>query len=306
MEQFLHYFCGDAANPQSLADTEPLRITFYKSVATFVRAYADIAQELTEAGYSDVDATALQKEVDFYGEVRSAIKKHSGEELDIKPYEADMRRLLNTYVQADPAADVGNLNSLSLTELIIETGIHDAIARKLNAKGKLSKNAIAEGIINNVRKTIIRDQLNDPRFYAEMSKLLDDLIKQSRADAAAYEAFLKKAEELVKRMARKDAVAGVPAVLHGKPEAIVIYNNLPDILAGGTSVIRQESPLEQEERATLALRIDQAMREKAPAGWKGDDTREKQVLNALFPVMSRDRQATQAVFEIIKNQPGYC
>ena len=142
---------------------------------------------------------------EFYSDTRAAIKKHSGEELDIKPYEADMRHLLNTYVQADPAADMGNLNSLSLTELIIETGIHDAIARKLNEKGKLSRNAIAEGIINNVRKTIIRDQLTDPRFYAEMSKLLDDLIKQSRADAAAYEAFLKKAEELVKRMAKKDA-----------------------------------------------------------------------------------------------------
>jgi type I restriction enzyme R subunit len=47
------------------------------------------------------------------------------------------------------------------------------------------------------------------------------------------------------------------------------------------------------------------MREHAPAGWRGDDTREKQVLNALFPVMSRDREATQAIFEIIKNQPGY-
>ena len=34
MEQFLHYFCGDLANPQALTDTEPLRITFYKSVAT--------------------------------------------------------------------------------------------------------------------------------------------------------------------------------------------------------------------------------------------------------------------------------
>ena len=66
-----------------------------------------------------------------------------------------MRHLINTYIQAGPAADLGNLNSLSLTELIIETGIHDAIARKLNEKGKLSKNAIAEGIINNVRKTII-------------------------------------------------------------------------------------------------------------------------------------------------------
>jgi hypothetical protein len=127
----------------------------------------------------------LQKEVEFYGDTRAAIKKHSGEELDIKPYEADMRHLLNTYVQADPAADLGDLNSLSLTEAIIETGIHDAIAHKLNEKGKLSRNAIAEGIINNVRKTIIRDQLTDPRFYAEMSKLLDDLIKQSRADAVA-------------------------------------------------------------------------------------------------------------------------
>ncbi len=305
VEQFLHYFCGDAANPQALTDTEPLRISFYKSAATFVRAYADIAQNLTEAGYSDAEAAALQKEVDFYSDTRAAIKKHSGEELDIKPYEADMRHLLNTYIQADPATNMGNLNSLSLTDLIIKTGIHNAIARKLNAKGKLSKNAIAEGIINNVRKTIIRDQLTDPRFYAEMSQLLADLIQQYRADATAYEAFLKQAEDLVKRIAKKEAVAGVPAVLHGKPEAIVIYNNLLDILAGGALALREESELEKTERATLALKIDQAMREHAPAGWKGDDIREKQVLNALFPIMSLDRTATQAIFEIIKKQHGY-
>ena len=286
MEQFLHYFCGDAANPQSLTDTEPLRITFYKSVATFVRSYADIAQDLSEAGYSDAECSALQKEVDFYGEVRSAIKKHSGEELDIKPYEADMRRLLNTYVQADPAADVGNLNSMSLSELIIETGIHDAIAKKLNQKGKLSRNAIAEGIINNVRKTIIRDQLTDPRFYAEMSKLLDDLIKQSRADAAAYEAFLKKAEELVKQMARKDTVAGVPAVLHGKPEAIVIYNNLPQILTAARAGAHWENePLTDyggDGHVELALKIDRVMREQAPAGWKGDRRKKRKCSMPCF------------------------
>ena len=301
MEQFLHYFCGDAANPLALTETEPLRITFYKVVASFVRAYADIAQNLIEAGYSDAEATALQKEVDFYSEVRTAIKKHSGEELDIKPYEADMRKLLNTYVQADPAADVGNLNSLSLTELIIETGIHDAIARKLNEKGKLSKNAIAEGIINNVRKTIIRDQLTDPRFYAEMSQLLDDLIKQSRGDAAAYEAFLKKAEELVQRMARKDAVAGVPAVLHGKPEAIVLFNNLASIAA-----TTFQCPADDEGKAQLALAIDQSMRVRAPAVWKGDETKERVVQNFLHKDhMQKDGTAMMAIFAIIKNQPGY-
>ena len=84
VEQFLHYFCGDAANPNALNETEALRMSFYKAVAVFVRAYAAIAQDLTEAGYSDADAAALQQEVEFYGEIRSAIKKHSGEELDIK------------------------------------------------------------------------------------------------------------------------------------------------------------------------------------------------------------------------------
>ncbi|MDZ4183405.1 MAG: hypothetical protein U1D97_00330 [Desulfuromonadales bacterium] len=168
---------------------------------------------MAEAGYSDAEAEALQKGVEFYAEIRSAIKKHSGEELDIKPFEADMRHLINTYIQADLAAELGELGEMSLTELIIETGIHDAIARKLNEKGKLSKNAIAEGIINNVRKTIIRNQLTDPMFYAQMSKLLADLITQSWKDTAAYEEFLRKAEALVKRLASRQPEAGMPVAL---------------------------------------------------------------------------------------------
>ena len=61
----------------------------------------------------------------------------------------------------------------------------------------------------------------------------------------------------------------------------------------------------EDERLRLALEIDQVMRERAPAGWKGDQVREAQVLNALFPILDRDRDATLALFEIIKNQPGY-
>jgi type I restriction enzyme R subunit len=308
VEQFLHYFCGDAANPNALNETEALRVSFYKAVAVFVRAYAAIAQDLTEAGYSDADAAALQQEVEFYGEIRSAIKKNSGEELDIKPYEGDMRDLLNIYIQAEPAARLGELGEMSLTELIIETGIHDAIARKLNEKGRLSKNAIAEGIINNVRKTIIREQLTDPRFYEQMSKLLDDLIKQNRADAAAYEEFLRKAEALVKRLAAKQPEGNVPAALHGRREATVIYNNLPRILAAGRAGAAGVAEIPDDygdDLVKLALEIDRVMRERAPAGWKGDQAREAQVLNALFPLLDRDREATLALFELIKNQPGY-
>ncbi len=306
VEQFLHYFCGDAANANALNETEPLRVSYYKAVALLARAYSELAQDLTEAGYADAEADALRNEVEFHVEIRTAIKKHSGEELDIKPYEADMRHLINTYIQADAAAGLGQLGDLSLTELIVQTGIHDAIARKLNEKGKLSRDAIAEGIINNVRKTIIREQLTDPRFYEQMSLLLDDLIRQSRADTVAYEEFLRKAEALAQRLAAKHPEAGIPAALHGKPEATVIYNNLPRILAVGVaSAAAEPDPAADGKRLALALEIDRTMREQAPAGWKGDQAREATVQNALFPLLDRNREATLALFELVKHQPGH-
>ena len=69
--------------------------------------------------------------------------------------------------------------------------------------------------------------------------------------------------------------------------------------------VRPGRPVTSEELATLALEIDMVMRERAPAGWKGDQAREAQVQNALFPLLDRDRGATLALFELIRNQPGY-
>ena len=133
-----------------------------------------------------------------------------------------------------------------------------------------------------------------------MSKLLDDLIRQSWADKAAYEKFLREANDLVKQLAAKQPETGIPAVLRGNHEAVLIFNNLGSIAA--TSF---RSPTSDEDKAALASKIDAAVRERAPAGWKGDQTREAQVFDVLFPILDRDREATVTLFEIIKNQPGY-
>lgn len=307
LEQFIAHFCGDPNNPLSLTETEPLRISFYKAVVSFVRSFSAISNHLSDAGYSDAEAEALEVEVQYYADIRSAIKKYSGEELDIKPFEADMRHLINTYIKADPADPLGEVDKYSLVELIINTGIHDAIAKKLNEKGKLSRNSIAESIINNVRQTIIREQLTDPRFYEQMSKLLDDLIAQKRASAEEYEEFLRRAEELVRQMAGGQRAEGVPASLVGNHGAIVIWRNLPELLAAHS----EESGVEEPETPygtyyeLLALELDRVMREHAPAGWRGDEIRERQVQNALFPVLKRNPELTIAVFQLLKNMKEY-
>ena len=101
-------------------------------------------------------------------------------------------------------------------------------------------------------------------------------------------------------MAEKQPGAGMPSSLHGNAEAATIYNNLNSIPA-----TTFKYPRDEDHRAALALTIDLAVRERAPAGWKGDETRERTVQNALFPLLDRDREATRALFDIVKSQAGY-
>ena len=307
VEQFLIYFCGDSSDSEGLNKTEPLRIEFYKSVATFVRSYSAIAQNLLEAGFSDLEIKSLQNEVSNFTDIRNSIKNYANEELDTKPYEADMRHLINTYIQADQAEDIGNLKELSLTELIVETGINDAIAKKLNTKGNISNRTIAEGIVNNIRKTIVRERLTDPRFYEEMSTLLNDLVQQKTQETLSYEEFLKTSEDLVKKIHSKFSLNNYPKILDGNKEAIVLFNNLENIQIYQDKFEKNKHQNLEEinERAKLAIDIDRVMREKAPADFRGDETRERKILNEIFPLMARDREATLKIFEIIKQQKGY-
>jgi type I restriction enzyme R subunit len=307
LEQFIACFCGESQDAEALEQTEPLRISFYKLVTAFVRAWADIGSELANAGYDEAAIARLEREVAFYAEMRAAIKNYSGEEFDIKPFEGDMRDLLNRYVRADDARELGDMGDLSLVDLIVKTGIHDAIAQKLNAKGASNK-AVAEGIINNVRKAIIQERLTDPRFFKEMSSLLDELIKQSRADAKSYEAFLKQAEELAKKLAAH-ASGGeqAPEALQGKPEAVVLYRNLPDLLAKAPDAAHagETRDWHASELISKAVQIDTAMRSGVPADWKGNEIKEREVKRTLLPLVDGDREALQKLFELVKNQPGY-
>ena len=112
----------------------------------------------------------------------------------------------------------------------------------------------------------------------------------------------------MRRLAAGQAEGEVPPELHGNRAATVIFQNLEQILAGGSGAGTTAGESKGDyggERLRLVLAIDRVMREQAPAGWKGDQAREAQVLNALFPLMGRNRAATQALFDLVKNMPGY-
>ena len=99
---YLRFFCAaESGDAGQLKDNEPKRVALYKLAAGFLRSYANLANEMSEAGYSDAEAQEIKAEVDHYEKVRAEVKLASGDYIDMKMYEPAMRHLLDTYIRAE-------------------------------------------------------------------------------------------------------------------------------------------------------------------------------------------------------------
>src|SRR5438034_5521740 len=96
--EHIHYFCGNTEVASDLEEREPRRAALYKATVALVRAYANIADELEPAGYDAAEVTRIKGQLGHYLNVREIVRRASGETLDLRAYEADMRHLIDTYI----------------------------------------------------------------------------------------------------------------------------------------------------------------------------------------------------------------
>ena len=112
--EHIHYFCGNTEIDTDLKEREPRRVMLYRTTAAFVRAYANIADELAQAGYTDNDVNRIKSKLEHYLDVRDIVRQASGETLDLKPYEADMRHLIDTYIEAKEPRTISEFDDMGL------------------------------------------------------------------------------------------------------------------------------------------------------------------------------------------------
>ena len=186
---YLRFFCAaESGNAEQLKANEPKRVTLYRLAAAFLRAYANVANEMREAGYSDAEAQQIKAEVDHYEKVRQEVKLASGDYIDLKMYEPAMRHLLDTYIRAEESEPLSAFDDMTLIQLIVERG--EAAIDALPEGIRKNPEAVAETIENNVRRLIIDEMAVNPKYYEKMSALLDALIRQRKQEAMDYKAYL--------------------------------------------------------------------------------------------------------------------
>ena len=304
---YLHYFCAmESGNADQLKDNEPKRLTLYKYTAAFQRAFANLANELGQAGYSASEIVALKAEVDHYTKVRDEVRLHSGDYLDLKMYEPAMRHLIDTYIRAEESEKISAFDDLSLIQLIVERGpaAVDALPKGIQQ----NQEAVAETIENNVRKLIINESPVDPAYYEKMSKLLEALIAQRRKGALGYQEYLARIAELTKQARHPGGGSDYPVAMN-TPAKRALYNNLGRVPA-------------------LALAVDQAVQNNRMDGWRSHPTKTRRIKLAIKEVIDQalrggvsgdirdDRvnyqkgsetvdEITDRILELVKNQNAY-
>ena len=275
---FLHYFCAvESGNAAQLKENEPKRLKLYKFVASLVRAYAAIASELVEAGYTPAQISQIQAEVDQASKLRDEVRLSSGDYIDLKAYEPAMRHLIDTYIRAEESEKISAFDELNLIQLIVERG-PDAAQAKLKGVMKTDE-AVAETIENNVRKLIINESPVDPAYYDKMSQLLYALIAQRRKAVISYAEYLKQIAQLARDATTPGGFATYPAELQTAAQR-ALFNNLG-------------------RNAVLALQVDAAILGSLQNGWKTNPLKTKRVRLAIRAVLAQAQSDAQAAA-----QPG--
>ena len=301
-EAYLRYLCHDG---KGLAANERKRLALYRSVAAFLRAYANLANEMIEAGYTEAERQAIRDEVGHYEKVRQEVKLASGDYVDLKVFEPAMRHLLDNYIRAEDSEVISKFDDMTLVDLLIKNG--EGAIGSLPEGIRSSSRAVAETIENNVRRLIVDEMAVNPKYYEKMSAVLDALIQQRREEAIEYEAYLKKVIELAEKVRRGKGGGSYPARI--KTRALrAIYDNLPEELLGkkvaeGTDAEEPEGAADPRE--VVALAVDRTVRKAKMADWRGHPIKEKQIGAAIQAALGPYKAHTLPIFAIVKEQREY-
>ncbi|WP_459871833.1 type I restriction endonuclease subunit R [Campylobacter concisus] len=197
------------------------RDDFKEWLSQFARAFKlALSSEKIYDILSEEEIKAYKQRVKFYNELRKAVQLRYHEACDFGKYEAQMQKLLDTYINAQ------GVNELTKLVNIFETEFDDEVQR---IEGK---NAKADTIISAVSAVVKEKMDSNPAFYKSIAQQIQDIIDEYKAKRLSEE------EKLAKAKLLKDLITGAlkpnedryPKEFNGKKILFAIYDNLLDIL----------------------------------------------------------------------------
>lgn len=286
---YIEYFCGTDSE-----DTEMVarRDTLYALTAALSRSFANCCERLvSHYGYSEDQVSNLRNEISGYNKIKEMIKLASYDYIDQKPYEADMRYILDTYIRAEDSKVINKMAEMSLVELLLEGKTTTPVELVKELPG--DDNAKAEIIENNLKHEIVKKMSGNPVYYNKMSEMLEDVIARRKIEAMSYEEYLRQVVEMAQ------------AIIHPEDD-----KNYPDEIKGSAAKRAIYDYLEYD--LILALDVDHAIRVSIRPQWHDHFQKQQAVrlsiYNKLIAANHKEPKVTketEELYEIARRQTEY-
>ena len=287
MVDYYHYFCGantEAFDLDELEENMPKREQLYNLSATALRAFGEVSGELQEKYHYTVEQIkALEREVTYYIKVRDDVRLASGDYVDLKKYDPDMRHLIDTYLSADPSRVLTSFGGATLVELLVDNGI--SALKDMPSSTPKEQEAVAETIENNIGKEIVERTQSNPKYYEKMSALLCELIEKRKNDVINYEEYLRQIVELARKVHKPESSTEYPPGIRESAAKRAFY----DHLNGDTVVANQ---------------IYDAVMSSKQDNFRGSKIKERKIWRAIRAVVKDDQEADQ-LFALVKEQSEF-
>ena len=277
--EYIKYFCFEHdVDVDELEENKPKRLALYQFTASLLRAFTEVIGDLDECGYTATQITEIKQEVVHFQKVRDEIKLASGDYIDLKKYEADMRHLIDNYISAGESEQLSTFDDMTLIELIVERGVE--FVHELPEGMKKNKQAAAETVENNVRRKIIERSSTNPLYYEKMSELLQKIIEERKNQKVEYKKYLEKIVELTRQVEKPEEYSGYPYKIKKSPALRAFYDNVT----------------KDEE---LIMKIHQNVLAVKPDRWRGDRAKENVIRRVIYEA-TQDDEAVDKIFNILK------
>ena len=287
---YVEYFCGDNSEDD---ENVRRRDILYTLTASLTRSFANCCDKLVNTyGYSNNQVNKLRSDISGYNTIKEMVKLASCDYIDLKPYEVDMRYILDTYIRAEDSTVVSTLGDMSLVELLLNhttTTPIEALVKELPG----NDNAKAETIENNLQYEIVKKISSNTVYYGKLSEMLQKIIDQRRIEAMSYEEYLRQVVELAQ------------AILH--PEESSDY---PDKIKNSEARRALYDYLDRDEK--LAADIDKSIHHAIRPDWRKNLQKQQNIKLAIYNKLlhygydeDESTKKTNAIFDMAGKQIEY-
>lgn len=246
-----------------------VREKFYQRLSAYARIL-QIALSSDEF-YNDTDDDKIQeykRELRFFQKMRVSVQNRYAEVVSYKEYEPRVRKLLDTYVQAEEIELItGEVN------IFDQNMVHEAL--ETYGQNPASK---ADMIAHQMKRVIVENMDKDEAFYKKFSEMIEETIlafQEGRIDEREYlQRVLKTREDM-----EFGYQEGLPASLHTEPQARAFYGALTEVLLESNNRGKMQTVL--QSLANAGFEIKSIVERLTIRDWKRNIDIQNQMQNQI-------------------------